>query len=623
MKKYITCVSSLLVILLWSGGVFAQPQRTAQTKAVMEKVADWQIKHFQDLYSSYIQAHHPLSWHNAALYVGMSKWAELSEDDRFYTWLRRIGKAHDWKLHSRMYHADDHAVGQMYLALYDKFGDEKMIRHLKDQFDYILMHPAQSSLSWGSPFHQDRWNWCDALFMSPPVWAKLYQKTGEQKYLDFLMKEYKATSDFLRDEKLGMYYRDERFKLPNERGHKVFWARGNGWVFAGLANILQTLEKDTEAYAYFLEIYLKMTETLRDLQTKEGYWAMSLMEAEEYPTPETSGTSFFTFGLAWGINEGILDRTKFEPVVLRSWNCLLSHVSAEGKLGYVQPVGAAPGQAWPDRTEVYGSGAFLAAGTEMYRFFKEKESQEIKPKADQSKLYAQLESLNWKEGFSDDFHHSWKKNWALDGAYASVKNIDNALEFWAGPARKVNAHHAVLWTKKSFEGDIKIEYTYTKLDDRKEAVNILYIQATGSGEEGYEADIFKWSDKRVVPTMSTYFRNMNTLHISYAAYGIDMNKNAADYIRARRYVPESGRLIGTDIEPSYFNTGLFEQGVAYNITVIKKGKDLFMYIRNDENNFLFHWTLNESQMVKEGRIGLRHMWTRGSRYEDFKVSILD
>ena len=294
----------------------------------------------------------------------------MADDDKYYNWLKKIGEDNDWKLYRRQYHADDHTVGQMYIELYRKFNDEKMIEPTKEQFNFIMYHPSQSVMNWKTPYHQDRWNWCDALFMSPPVWAKLYNITGEQKYLDFMMEEFKASTDFLFDKKDHLYYRDERYKTKVDNGTKIFWSRGNGWVFAGLVNIMNELESQTKEYKYFLKIYKKMAKKLLEIQTPQGHWAMSLLGQEFYPTPETSGSSFNVFGLAWGINNGILDKEDYTPAVIKGWNAMVSHVTEEGMLGYVQPIGAAPGNAWPDKTEVYGTGAFLSAGSEIYKLFK-------------------------------------------------------------------------------------------------------------------------------------------------------------------------------------------------------------------------------------------------------------
>jgi unsaturated rhamnogalacturonyl hydrolase len=349
--------------------VQAQEIRPNEVKAVMEKVADWQIEHYSDLYSAEEQPHHPLDWTNGALYVGMVKWAAMSDDDKYYNWLKEIGEEHEWKLHNRLYHADDHTVGQLYIELYRKYADENMIKPTKEQFNFIMFHPAKTSLHWRTPYHQDRWNWCDALFMSPPVWAKLYNITGEEEYLDFMMAEYKATTDFLFDKEESLYYRDESYMGKLDSGTKIFWSRGNGWVFAGLTNIMNELNPQSKEYKYFLKIYKKMAEKLIEIQTPDGHWSMSLLGQTFYPTPETSGSSFYTYGLAWGINKGILDKPTYATAVKNGWNAMIGHVTKEGMLCYVQPIGAAPGEAWADKTEVYGTGAFLCAGSEVYKLY--------------------------------------------------------------------------------------------------------------------------------------------------------------------------------------------------------------------------------------------------------------
>lgn len=367
--KTIRIIITLALFAIASNTTRAQEIMPDEVKKVMEKVADWQIDHFRDAYSGHEKAHHPLDWTNGALYVGMVKWAAMANDDKYYDWLKEIGEGKKWELHRRKYHADDHTVGQMYIELYRKYNDEKMIEPTKEQFNFIMMHPSQSVMNWKTPYHQDRWNWCDALFMSPPVWAKLYKLTGEQKYLDFMMAEYKASTDFLFDKKEHLYYRDERYMSQRDNGTKIFWSRGNGWVFAGLTNIMNELDPASKEYKYFLKLYKKMAKKLLEIQTPQGHWAMSLLGQEFYPTPETSGSSFYIYGMAWGINRGVLDKETYGAAVEKGWNAMVGHVTKEGMLGYVQPIGAAPGQAWPNKTEVYGSGAFLSAGSEVYKLY--------------------------------------------------------------------------------------------------------------------------------------------------------------------------------------------------------------------------------------------------------------
>ena len=271
--------------------------------------------------------------------------------------------------YNRIYHADDHTVGQTYFQLYRKYKDEEMIKPTIKQFDFILYHPSKSKLDWKSPFHQDRWNWCDALFMSPAVWVMVSNLTRDRKYIDFMVQEWKATTNHLFDKKENLYYRDGSYFDQLDNGTKIFWGRGNGWVFAGLANVMQELGPSDKDYPYFLKLYKKMARKLLEIQTPQGHWAMSLLGQKFYPTPETSGSSFFTYGLAWGINKGILDKATYGSAVQKAWNAMVSHVNSDGMLTYVQPIGAAPGEAFPDKTEVYGVGAFLSAGSEVYKLY--------------------------------------------------------------------------------------------------------------------------------------------------------------------------------------------------------------------------------------------------------------
>ncbi|MDF3130929.1 DUF1961 family protein [Kiritimatiellaeota bacterium B1221] len=244
-------------------------------------------------------------------------------------------------------------------------------------------------------------------------------------------------------------------------------------------------------------------------------------------------------------------------------------------------------------------------------------------KTESMQQFQAVNQAGWQVIWEGTGSGNWQEKWSLDGKKATLENTPDGMRFQAGPTFGENASHAVLWSKKSFEGDIKIEYDYTRLDNETKCVNILYLHATGSGEGPYKKDVADWADLREVPAMKLYFQNMHTYHISYAAYKNDDSENKVDYIRARRYRPDASRsLADTDFTPDYSNTGLFKQGVPHKITVIKKGDELFMFIRNAEKEMLCRWNTANLPPVNEGRIGLRHMYTRSARYANFKVSAL-
>lgn len=232
--------------------------------------------------------------------------------------------------------------------------------------------------------------------------------------------------------------------------------------------------------------------------------------------------------------------------------------------------------------------------------------------------FEQADKGSWKEIFSDSCTGDWTEQWFLDGEIGKVTTGPDGMVLAAGPEFKNDAHHMVLWTQAEFEGDLKIEYDYTRLDDETKCVNILYIEATGSGEAPYTKDITEWNELRRVPAMKMYFNHMNTYHISYAAF--PNNEDDTAYIRARRYMPNATGLKGSDLAPDYYPEGLFEKGVPHKITIIKKDRALFMKIENAEQTLYCHMTNPDLPPVTEGRIGLRHMYTRSARYKNIRIS---
>jgi len=345
----------------------AQKIQKQEVYSIMDKVASWQIN--QPL------KHRPADWTNGALYAGMMDWAKMAEDQKFMDWLIGQGEKCNWSKMPRAererYHADDYAVVMMYLDIYKIKKDAKMIKPMKAHLDYMIANPSTRSMDhnwWRDESPAQRWTWCDALFMAPTVFAKMYGITVERKYLEFMNKEYHATTDFLYDHVEHLFYRDSRFfakKEPN--GEKLFWGRGNGWVFGGLSIILTELNDTYKEKMWYEKLFTDMASKIKDTQDKDGYWHTSMLDQKSYPNPETSSTGFFVYGLAWGINNGYLSKETYLPVVEKGWNALCDAVYPDGKLGWVQPIGEDPRKTKKNMTEVYGVGAFLKAGSEVYK----------------------------------------------------------------------------------------------------------------------------------------------------------------------------------------------------------------------------------------------------------------
>ena len=230
-----------------------------------------------------------------------------------------------------------------------------------------------------------------------------------------------------------------------------------------------------------------------------------------------------------------------------------------------------------------------------------------------------LHDKSWQLVLEDSCTKDWTDKWFLDGQKSTLKHTADGMTLAAGPVHKENASHTVLWTKQSFEGPVRIEYDFTRRDSNEyeDNVNILYVLAQGSGKAPYVKDIYKWNDLRHVPTMRTYFNNMQTYHISYAVNDIPFTD---DYVRARRYAPEEGgALKGTELCPEYATTGLFEKDKTYHITVIAYEHRLYMQVQGDQQERLFYFDIPQAKVLTRGRIGLRQMWTRISTYKHFKV----
>lgn len=340
----------------------------AEVLSVARKVADWQVKEFPN---NPYAVKEPKGWIAGALYLGMYDWAELSGEEGYFNWLKKVFNRQYWQAADRMYHADDVCVSQTYIDMYNKYKEEKMLLPTLARIDWVINNPSKGGLDidYSKPLSYERWSWCDALFMAPGVYTRLYTLTGNKKYMIFSDAEFKATYNHLYDKEEHLFFRDSRyFNQKEANGKKVFWGRGNGWVIGGLAEILKTLpENDTEYRPFYQQLFCELSERLAGLQNKDGFWHASLLDPDSYPSPETSATGFIVYGLAYGVNQGYLPADKYLPVIEKGWKALVSAVEPDGKLGWVQPVGADPKKVTRDMTELYGTGALLMAAVEIYK----------------------------------------------------------------------------------------------------------------------------------------------------------------------------------------------------------------------------------------------------------------
>jgi rhamnogalacturonyl hydrolase YesR len=341
----------------------------------MQRVADWPLAN--------PSTNAATGWIQAAGDAGMMALAGISGDAKYRDAMLALGETNQWKLGTRLYDADDHCIGQTWAELYFLYRENKMIAPLREKFDAILAKPSEvQSLEFTKPQTKARenWSWCDSLFMGPPTWMRLYAATDDSRHLDFAVTNWWRTTDYLYDKDEHLFFRDSTFfKKREANGQKVFWGRGNGWVMGGLVRMLQYLPANHPDRARFEQLFKDMAEKILACQQPDGLWRASLLDPESYPAKETSGSGFFTYALAWGVNQGLLDRAKFEPAIRKAWTALVGCVDADGKLAHVQPIGADPKKFDAGSTEPYGVGAFLLAGSEVYRMAAFEKHQPIQP----------------------------------------------------------------------------------------------------------------------------------------------------------------------------------------------------------------------------------------------------
>ena len=220
------------------------------------------------------------------------------------------------------------------------------------------------------------WWWADALYMVMPVMTKMYKLTGEVKYLDKLTENFLWSDSLMFDKEEQLYYRDAKYIYPKVKTAcnegKSFWARGDGWVLAGLAKVLADMPQDYKNRPIFVQRFRELAEGVARVQRPGGYWSRSMLCEDDAPGYETSGTAFFTYGMLWGVNNGYLDKETYAPVIQKAWSYLSkTALQPDGSIGFVQPIGEKPD---PTKTvdahsqAPFGTGAWLLAACEMVRY---------------------------------------------------------------------------------------------------------------------------------------------------------------------------------------------------------------------------------------------------------------
>ena len=336
-------------------GAYASDLSPAIEAAAIDKalrrVADWQLKRSQP--------HWDRIWTSTVMYAGFLAASDALGDPKYRKAMLDMAQHFDWQLRDRLPDADNLSIGSVYidLALLEK--RPQVLRLSRMEMDELLpmntMKPNDARIPW--------W-WCDALFMAPPVWAKMYKATGERKYLDYIHKHWKLTSDLLYDQEEHLYARDASYINKREpNGKKIFWSRGEGWVMGGIAQTLDYIPEGERGF--YIRQLQEMAAAVAKLQNKDGLWHAGLLDARTWPQPEVSGSALFVYAMAYGVNRGYLDAPTYRPVIEKAWAGILRNVYADGRLGNIQQTGAEPAWYRPTSSFNYGVGAFMLAAAEL------------------------------------------------------------------------------------------------------------------------------------------------------------------------------------------------------------------------------------------------------------------
>lgn len=372
---------SFLLFLLFSLPLSAKTWTADQVKELITRVNTyWQQNNKAETRSF---------WDPAAYHTGNMEVYKLLKDDKQLDYTRR------WAYHNNWSGATEADPSRWKYANYGEgkdyvlFGDWQVCFQTyidlynlaianggTDADNYFMVKRAKEVMHYEAYSKKDDyWWWSDALYMVMPVMTKMYKLTGDVQYLDKLYENLLYSDRIMLDQETGLYFRDARYVYPNHKsvnGKKDFWARGDGWVLAGLAKVLQDLPKDYKHYKFFVDKFQRLADIVAKTQQKDGYWTRSILDPNHAPGPETSGTAFFAYGIMWGVNNGFLAKKDYKKCIDRAWQYISeTAVQADGKVGYVQPIGdrAIPGQTVDANSQAnFGVGAMLLAACEYYRY---------------------------------------------------------------------------------------------------------------------------------------------------------------------------------------------------------------------------------------------------------------
>ena len=394
MKKFALTGAILLCTTLgFTQTKYCMKLETESVKKVVNDAAQWQTEHMPTAGRTLAINPQYTGWADGVFLSALADWAEYDNSRNFINWYEAIAEKQQWRVGYRSLNpANDVAVSLMYAKIWQQkktprylmtkieSWDDKTIDNLAggwsqliptiERLDYQMKYyPKTDNINFEIAENQERWCWCDALYMAAPTYALFANITGKNEYREFMNREFWITMETLYDKNEKLVSRDTRFitmKEPN--GAKLFWGRGNGWVVAAFARVLNFLPKDYPNRTRYEQRFVDIMSRIVTLQDKNGYWHTSLLDTVTYKSPETSASGFYTYALWWGINNGLLKKEIYLQPAIKAWQAMVKAVQPNGMLGYVQPIGDAPQNVSAKKNEVYGTAALMLSGLEVAKY---------------------------------------------------------------------------------------------------------------------------------------------------------------------------------------------------------------------------------------------------------------
>lgn len=366
---------SFLIVLLFQASVHAQD--TFDRKDVLDKMQlanNYFMQKWPDVGKTIITNKERPSniWTRSVYYEGLMALHEIYPKKEYYQYAKDWADFHGWGFRSGNItrNADDYCAAQTYIDLYQLEPKPEKLKNTRACMEKFLHTPQK-----------DDWSWVDAIQMGMPVFAKMGVVENDPRYFEKMYDMYMFTRNHhgrngLFNEEDGLWWRDADFAPPYKEpnGEDAYWSRGNGWVIGALAKVLSIIPEDAPHREQYVEDLQAMAKALKKVQRKDGFWNVSLHDESHFGGPELSGTALFIYAMAYGVNNGLLDKEEYLPVIKKGWNAMAKESLHEnGFLGYVQSTGKEPKDGQPlsyDKVpdfEDYGLGCFLLAGSEVYK----------------------------------------------------------------------------------------------------------------------------------------------------------------------------------------------------------------------------------------------------------------